>query len=208
MVNNMKNISIWDEYFNNNNKKQELKDASTDILIIGAGITGLTTAYFLKDTDYKITIIDAREVGKGITSKTTAKISYLEQDIYGKLTKMHSKEVAKKYYESRKEAINLLTKIIKDNHIHCDLEKVKSILFTNDENNLNKLEKEKDILLSYGANIKEYKSDNIKHAFSVDDTYTFNPIKYLNSLRKIIEPFINYSTLPFIKRNNIKTHAL
>lgn len=192
MVNYMKNISIWDEYFKQNKENKELlKDTNTDILIIGAGITGLTTAYFLKDTNYKIMIIDKGKVGKGVTSKTTAKISYLEQDIYGKLTKMHSKEVAKKYYESRKEAINLLINIIKDNHISCDLEKVKSILFTNNENNLCKIQKEKDILLSYGANIKEYKSDNIKHAFSVDDTYTFNPIKYLNGLRKIIEPKVS-----------------
>ena len=187
----MKNISIWDEYFNKNKENKQLKDANTDILIIGAGITGLTTAYFLKDTNNKITIIDAFEVGKGVTSKTTAKISYLEQDIYGKLTKMHSKEIAKKYYESRKEAINLLIKIIKDNHIPCDLEKVTSILFTNDKNNLNKLKKEKDILLSYGVNLKDYKDDKIKYAFSVDDTYTFNPIKYLNGLREIIAPKVS-----------------
>lgn len=183
-----------------NKENQKLKDTITDILIIGAGITGLTTAYFLKDTDYKITIIDKSEIGKGITSKTTAKISYLEQDIYGKLTKMHSKEIAKKYYDSRKEAIKLLTKIIKDNHISCDLEKVTSILFTNDQNSLNKLQKEKDILQSYGVNLKDYKNDKIKHAFSVDDTYTFNPIKYLNGLRKIIAPKVS------IHENTIATN--
>ena len=192
MVNYMKNISIWDEYFKRTKEsKKTLNNIKTDILIIGAGITGLTTAYYLKNTDYKITIIDACEVGKGVTAKTTAKISYLEQDIYGKLTKMHSKEIAKKYYESRKEAINLIIKIIKDNHIPCDLEKVTSILFTNDENNLNKLQKEKDILLSYGVNLKDYKDDKTKHAFSVDDTYTFNPVKYLNGLREIIAPKVS-----------------
>lgn len=47
----MKSISIWEE--NNpikNEKKEEIK-TDLDILIIGAGITGLTTAYFLKDTN-------------------------------------------------------------------------------------------------------------------------------------------------------------
>ena len=95
-------------------------------MIIGAGITGLTTAYFLKDTNQKITIIDKSEVGRGVTSKTTAKITYLQQDIYSKLTEMHNKEISKKYYNSQKEAINTIVKIIKDNNISCDLEKVDS----------------------------------------------------------------------------------
>ena len=74
----MKNTSIWDTYSKDFNTK-EIKNINTDILIIGAGITGLTTAYFLKDTNYKIIMIDKGKIGKGVTSKTTAKISYLEQ---------------------------------------------------------------------------------------------------------------------------------
>ena len=181
----MKNISIWDEYQKNITNK-DLKNIETDILIIGAGITGLSAAYFLKDTNYKITIIDKGKVGRGITSNTTAKISYLQQDIYQKLTKDHNERIAKEYYDSQKNAIKLLTEIIKNNHISCDLTKVKSILFTNDENNLPKLQKEKNILSSYGVNINDYHNSKIKHGFSVDDTYTFNPIKYLNGLINLI----------------------
>ena len=182
----MKNTSIWDTYSKDFNTK-EIKNINTDILIIGAGITGLTTAYFLKDTNYKIIMIDKGKIGKGVTSKTTAKISYLEQDIYGKLAKMHSLEIAKEYYDSRKEAISLLTKIIKDNHINCDLEKTKAILFTKEDKNITKLEREKVILSSFGVNLKDYQNDQFKYAFSTNDTYTFNPIKYLNGLVELIK---------------------
>lgn len=183
----MKNISIWSEYTENYKHNILKENIDTDILIIGGGITGINTAYFLKDSNNKITLIDSNIIGSGVTLKTTAKISYLEQDIYRKLTNMHGKSIAKKYYESRKDAINLLTKIIKDNKIDCDLEKVSSILFTQEKKNINKLNEEKDILLSFGEKVKDYKDDIIKNGFSVDNTYTFNPIKYINSIRNIIK---------------------
>ena len=75
----MKNISIWESF--SKFQKQEINkfnQIETDILIIGGGITGLTTAYFLKDTNYKITLIDKSKLGMGVTSKTTAKISYVD----------------------------------------------------------------------------------------------------------------------------------
>ena len=187
----MKNTSIWDKYHENFNSNQLPSNAITDILIIGAGITGLTTAYFLKDIKQKIIIIDKGKIANGVTIKTTAKISYLQQDIYGKLTKMHGANKARLYYNSQKDAINILIKIIKDNNIDCDLEKNKAILFTDNKKNLDKLEKEKTILSSYGANPKDYQNNKIKHAFSVNDTYVFNPIKYLNELIKILSKNIH-----------------
>ena len=180
----MKHISIWDEYIEKNKDTQDSINKNTDILIIGGGITGLTTAYYLKDSNKKITLIDKSNIGNGITSKTTAKITYLQQDIYRKLTNIHGKNIAKKYYDSQKEAINQILNIIKDNNIECDLEKTNSILFTT--NNINKLNIEKNILSSYGEKINNYQDNFIKHGFIVNNTYTFNPIKYLNSLKNVI----------------------
>ena len=187
----MKNISIWSEFKDNTKNNTLKKDIDTDILIIGGGITGVNTAYFLKDSKYKITLIDSKEIGSGVTLKTTAKISYLEQDIYSKLTKMHNSYTSQKYYESRKDAIKLLVKIIKDNNIDCDLEKVSSILFTNEEKNIKKIDKEKRILSSYGESVKDYQDDFIKHGFIVNNTYTFNPIKYINGIIKLIKDKIS-----------------
>ncbi len=184
----MKNISIWNNYLTDKSNNQEIaNNINTDILIIGAGITGLTTAYFLKDTNYKITVIDKDKIGNGTTAKTTAKISYIEQDIYQKLTRMHGSRIAKKYYESKKDAITLLNKIINDNNIECDKQLVQSILFTNDKKNINKLITEKNILSSYKENPKKYQDNHIKYGFSVSNTYTFNPIKYLMSLKNIVK---------------------
>ncbi len=188
----MKYISIWEPYGKKDNKTtHQNQNITTDILIIGGGITGITTAYFLKDKHKQITLIDKSILSKGVTANTTAKITYLEQDIYRKLTKMHNPDIAKKYYEAKKEAIWLMLKIIKNHNIACDLEKVSSILFTNEDKNIKKIEQEKLILASYGEKVKDYHDKYVKYGFSVSNTYTFNPLKYLNALVKIITPFVN-----------------
>lgn len=61
---------------------------NTDVLIIGGGITGLTTAYFLCDSIKNITLIDRDNIGSGVTSKTTAKVTYLQGNIYNQLDKI------------------------------------------------------------------------------------------------------------------------
>ena len=202
----MKNESIWNKYRENNTKLlNKFKNIDTDILIIGAGITGIMTAYFLKDTNCKITIIDKSQICTGITSKTTAKITYLQQDIYRKLTNIHGKTIAKKYYKSQKEAINIINKIIKDNNIECDYELVNSILFTNEKNKISKLNEERKILSNYGEKIKDYQDNFVKHGFMVANTYVFNPIKYLNAIVNIIKDKVSiyeYTIATNIKKEN------
>ena len=80
----MNNNSIWENIKTDNLYKKINKKHNTDILIIGGGITGITTAYFLKNTNKKITLIDKSTIGMGITSKTTAKLNYLQGTIYQK----------------------------------------------------------------------------------------------------------------------------
>ena len=184
----MKYKSIWESNLNNNiRKNKKFDEIKTDVLIIGAGITGITSAYFLMNSNKKSIVIDKGIAGDGISAKTTAKITYLQQDVYSKLSKMHGIDVAKKYYNSQKDAINIIKRIIDENNIECDFENVSSVIFTNDDINAKKIEKEKEILLSWNNKVNDYTDEFIKYGLIVDDTYVFNPIKYLNSLRKIIE---------------------
>ena len=116
-----------------------LKNISTDILIIGGGISGLTTAYFLKDKYKNIMLIDKSNIGNDITNKTTAKITYLQGIIYKTLEKNFNKKISKKYFNSQKEAIEILKDIITKNKISCNFEKVDSIIFTLKKSNISKI---------------------------------------------------------------------
>ncbi len=194
--------AIWESTFLVKGKNNdEFKETKTDVLIIGGGITGLTTAYFLKDSGKKIMLIDKGAIGMGISAKTTAKITYLQQNIYSKLSNMHGYDKSKLYYQAQQEAIKLIREIISNNKIDCDLEKVKSVVLTND--NIKAITKEKEILLSFGSRVNDYYDDFIKYGLAANDTYVFNPLKYLNGLRKIVNATIyEYMMAISIKKNN------
>ena len=91
----MKNSSIW-----NNLKEYKLNNSSiknTDILIVGGGITGITLGYLIKDLNKDVTIVDKSNIGRGVTSLSSAKISYIQKDIYQKLNKKYGLESSKLY---------------------------------------------------------------------------------------------------------------
>ena len=66
------------------------KNIEVDVLIIGGGITGLTTAYYLKDSNLNVCLVEKNYIGMGVTSKTTGKINYLQETIYSDLTSKYS----------------------------------------------------------------------------------------------------------------------
>lgn len=185
-----KNV-LWNRDYNIKKYENNNMSKDTDILIIGGGITGLTTSYFLKESNYKVTLIDKGKIGCGITFKTTGKVSYLQGDIYSKLNKLFNKKISKLYFNSQIDGIKIIKEIVSTNNIDCDLEKVLSIIFTLEDKNIKKINKEKDILKKFGVKVNDVKDNRIKGGISVDDTYIFNPIKYINSLVKILEKKIN-----------------
>ena len=182
------NMSIWNIKEEKRNIKKLNGDKVVDILIIGGGLTGLNSAYFLKNNK-KVCVVDASVIGHGVTMGSTAKINYLQDSIYTKIIKATSYNNAVKYLNSQKESIDLLVNIIKSEKIDCDLEKVPSYIFANREKEIEALEKEVNFLKKNNINIKEKKLPMkvlSYKSFYVDDTYIFNPIKYLNGLYKIL----------------------
>ena len=156
-------------------------DAILDVAIIGGGITGLSTAYYLKDSNLKIALFDKGKIGQGVTSKTTAKITYLQGDIYQKLGSR-----AKEYFLSQKMAISELLRIIEKEYISCDLEQVRSILFTLEDNNVLKLNRERKLLDSFHCHTFDVVDAKIKAGFGITDSYVFHPLKYLSGLCSVL----------------------
>ncbi|MFD6440451.1 FAD-dependent oxidoreductase [Peribacillus sp. NPDC060186] len=61
------------------------KYITTDVLIVGGGITGITSAYLLVKQGVKVTLIEAGEILNGTTGQTTAKITAQHGLIYDQL---------------------------------------------------------------------------------------------------------------------------
>lgn len=184
----MHNYSIWLDNKDNFNYPVLNNDIECDILIIGGGISGISILYHLLENQKNVVLVERGKLGEGVSARTTGKLTYLQDNIYTKLNNEYSYEVAKLYYESQKEAINIVKEIINKNNIKCDFTKQTSNLYTKYRENIDKLIKEKELLIKMGCNIKENKLPiNITNYYniSVSDTYYFHPVKYIKSLAKI-----------------------
>lgn len=182
-------MSLWEKYLDDVSFSSLKQNIEVDTLIIGGGIAGLTTLYYLKDLS-SICLVDASLIGVGVTKNTTGKLNYLQGMIYTKLTKNISKEAAIRYLHSQKDAILLLKEIVEKEKIKCDLEEVVSYVFTNKEKEVIKLKQEKNFLESQQVQVEEKRMPLAipsKYSFGVKDTYVFNPIKYLNALKQILK---------------------
>ena len=180
----MKNISIWQDTVNNEDRYEALKEnIDVDILIIGGGVTGCNTFYQFKDDKRKIALVEKNFLGSGASSRSSAKLTFLQEDIYTKL-----KDKAHLYYRSQKEAIDIISNIITKENIDCDFKSSKSYLYTIDSNNIKKIEKEKEIISSFGektTSIKKLPNGmRIESGFYVNNTYTFHPLKYIKEIVK------------------------
>ena len=143
----------------------------------------------MKNSKLNIILADASLIAHGLSGHTTGKINYLQELIYSDILKKYNYETAKLYYESQIDSINKIKEIIKKEKINCDLEKVTSYLYTNKENEIEKIKKEKELLNSFGANIKEENKEipyiNYLYAIKAINTYVFHPVKYLLALKEI-----------------------
>lgn len=186
----MKKNSIWtnikDSYCN-----QLDKDMEVDVLIIGGGITGLSTLFELHNSNLKTILVERNLCGHGVTIRSTAKITYLQEQIYMNIRKS-SIEHASEYLKSQIEGVQRLKDIITENRIDCNLKKVASYIFTNEEKNLPKLESEYDFLTRNQVKAHKTKLDEVNNilALKVDDTYTFHPLKYINHLKNMMKDSI------------------
>lgn len=187
----MKNKSIWINSTVNNKRMPKLdKDITCDVLIIGGGMAGLSTGYNLMNSGKDVVLIEKDICGMGASSKNTGKLTWMQDLIYSRLSKNYNVDVAKMYYDSQVEAIDLIRKIIKDNKIDCHLSKTKSYVFS--ENN--------DDYSKFSDEVTFYDKNNIKYkllsklpvdyecsmALEGYDSYVFNPYEYMVSLKNII----------------------
>jgi glycine/D-amino acid oxidase-like deaminating enzyme len=104
-------------------------DHTTEILIIGGGITGALIAYKLISEGKKVILVDRRDVANGSTAASTALLQYEIDVPLHQLIKTRGTECAVDSYKNGKKAIFDLRTIIDTIKSDCHFEFKKSIYY-------------------------------------------------------------------------------
>ncbi|MGN1481880.1 FAD-dependent oxidoreductase [Porcipelethomonas sp.] len=161
----------------------ELKeDIKTDVLIIGGGIAGILTAYFLSKNGINYILAEKDKICNGITSNTTAKITFQHGLIYHKLLNSFGTETAAIYLNANKAAFEKYNELCQ--HIDCCYELKDNYVYSVDDRRI--LEQELSALekIGYNAEFCENPELPFKTAGAVrfPDQAQFNPLKFISAI--------------------------
>ncbi|MBX0332006.1 FAD-dependent oxidoreductase [Pontibacter sp. HSC-14F20] len=121
-----------------------------DVCIVGAGIAGVTTAYLLAKEGRDVVLLEAKEIGGGETSRTTAHLSNALDERFDALIRLFGEDGARLAAQSHGKAIDKIEEIIKEEKIDCDFARVDGYLFATDNQQQNDLMKELEALQKIG----------------------------------------------------------
>lgn len=184
------------------------KDEKTEICVIGAGLFGLTTAYYLSKEGKKVIVIEKGKIGEKVSGNTTGKITSQHGLFYNHLISDFGEEYAKKYLEANEEAINNIKQIIKQENIHCELAEKNAYVYTTKQEEAIEIEKEVQAVNKLGKDAKFVNKIDlpfkIEGAIEFKGQAQFHPRKYMYGLCESIlkeNKIYEYTTALDIKKN-------
>ncbi|MBV9550561.1 MAG: FAD-dependent oxidoreductase [Alphaproteobacteria bacterium] len=182
--------SLWSEV--RLPKFPQLQQSSrTDVLVIGGGIAGLSTAYELVQSGRKVMVVDRGPIGGGMTARTSAHLSYEIDDTYAELIAKHGERNARLYFDSQKAAVDRIEEICSAERMKCDFARIDLFVFAPDKKGRNELEDEIAAAAKVGFAGVEWAKAPLKGSnrgcLRFPEQARFHPLRYLAGLARAIK---------------------
>ncbi len=185
--------SIWMETAETPAQTALSENTEADVVIVGAGISGMTTAYLLAREGRSIVVLDDGPIGGGMTERTTAHLVNALDDRYYELERLHGERGARLAAESHTAAIDRIEAIVNEEKIDCEFERLDGYLFEPPGDSEQELEDELkaahraglvEIEMVERAPIKDFDTGR---CLRFPRQGQFHPLLYLNGLAKAIQ---------------------
>jgi glycine/D-amino acid oxidase-like deaminating enzyme len=158
------------------------KEKKVDVAVVGAGITGLSTAIKLKEAGKTVAVIEGARVGQGVTGLTTGKVTSLHRLSFAQIASKMGDDKAKLYAEFNEDGIAIIEENIKKYNIECDFERRDNFTYTQDESMVTQILDEVKVAQQCG--LKASFTENvelpypIRGAIKLDNQAYFNAYAY------------------------------
>ncbi|MEB3100838.1 NAD(P)/FAD-dependent oxidoreductase [Ferviditalea candida] len=191
-------VSVWEATANPSKPRSSLEgDHYCDVVVIGAGFTGLSTAYHLQKNNTRTIVLEQSKVGAGGSGRNGGQIltGYLHS--MSALVKQKGLDAARQMLQMSLDSIALIESITQENGISCSFQRKGHLAAAYKPSHLEELKKEQQALqrdFNYSVKIVEKRDlpNELKTDFyfggSIDETSaSFHPMNYALGLAEAVE---------------------
>lgn len=162
-----------------------------DVIVVGGGITGISTALQLQLAGKKCLVLEAENIGFGTTGGTTAHLNTLLDTPYTTISKNFGEENAALVAQAAHKALQLIRSNIDQFDIKCGFENADAYLFAQDEKQQKELEEIVEASEKAGIDIASSNTMPVKIDFlsaaRAKGQAKFNPLDYLYGVAEAFE---------------------
>ncbi|GAB3278386.1 FAD-dependent oxidoreductase [Parasphingorhabdus pacifica] len=157
-----------------------------DVVVIGAGIAGLTTALLLKRQGCRVSVLESGGVASGATGLNTGKVSALQSTMYSAINSHRGREAAETYAAASMAAVGKLVDLANGESIECGLRHRNAYTYATDDVELGAVVREVEAAQRAGLPV-EFREDTdlpfpVKGSVALADQLEFDPVRYTGGL--------------------------
>ena len=162
-----------------------------DVVIVGGGITGVTTALLLQKAGKKCLLAEAQNLAFGTTSGTTAHLNTILDLTYSEIEKKFGEENTRLVLKATLGAIKQVEDLVTEHDIDCGFSRKYGYLFSQDKQQTRQLEDAFEASKKAGCEV-EYAGSipvpvNFEKALLFKNQAQIHPAKYVYALAKAFE---------------------
>lgn len=123
-------------------------DLAADVLVIGAGFTGLSAAYHLAETGLNVAVLDAADIGWGASGRNGGMLPPRYKKGFASLAKLYGHDVTRRLHTLIHEAIDTVEGIVERKSIECGFSRTGQLTVAHSHEALRELEADRDWMLA------------------------------------------------------------
>jgi glycine/D-amino acid oxidase-like deaminating enzyme/nitrite reductase/ring-hydroxylating ferredoxin subunit len=125
-------------------------DRDADVVVVGAGISGLTTGLLLQRAGRRVVVIDMHGVATGTTGHTTGKVTSQHGVTYARLVEERGEEAARLYGEANEAGVAMVAELAESTGADCDLTRAPAYVYTTEPRLVREVEREASVAAELG----------------------------------------------------------
>ena len=166
-------------------------DTRVDVVVVGAGITGLTAARLLVKEGKRVMVLEQGRVGSGTTGGTTAHVTQVPDLRFRDLRSKWGIDDLRMVVDSSRAALERIAALVEEDAIDCDFVRIPAYLYSESSDEISKLEEEVEAAREAGMAVELVRSVPLPFpvaaAVRYEDQARFHPLKYLASLARTVQ---------------------